>query len=301
MKLICACLAVYLVLLSGETITAQQRPAGEAVNKPAQSSAGWKLVWADEFDKDGKPDPKNWGYEAGFVRNRELQWYQPDNAWCKDGLLIIEGRRERKQNPKYAAGSPDWRASREYADYTSASLITKGQHHWRYGRFEMRGRIDVRSGLWPAFWTLGIEGQWPSNGEIDIMEYYRGTLLANVAWGSERPRVAAWDTFKKPITEFNDPDWSKKFHVWRMDWDEQIIKLYVDDILLNTTELKDTFNKDAEGKNPFHQPHYLLLNLAIGGTNGGDHSTTDFPARFEVDYVRVYQKQSENGPAAPRR
>lgn len=289
MKLICACLAVYLVLLAGKTITAQQRPAGEAVSKSAPS-ADWKLVWADEFDKDGRPDPKNWNYEAGFVRNRELQWYQPDNARCEKGLLIIEARRERKQNPNYAPNSLDWKTNREYADYTSTSLITRGRNHWQYGRFEMRGRIDTQPGLWPAFWTLGITGQWPSNGEIDIMEYYRGTLLANVAWGSERPRVAVWDDFKKPITEFNDPDWSKKFHVWRMDWDEQAIKLYIDDILLNTTELKDAFNKDAEGKNPFHQPHYLILNLAIGGTNGGDPATTTFPTRFEVDYVRVYQK-----------
>jgi beta-glucanase (GH16 family) len=293
-------LITFLLLMASATVTAQQRPAGEPVSKPAPF--GWKLVWADEFDKDGKPDPKNWNYEAGFVRNRELQWYQPDNAWCKDGLLIIEGRRERKQNPNYAPDNTlDWRASREYADYTSASLITKSRHHWQYGRFEMRGRIDVRPGLWPAFWTLGIEGAWPSNGEIDIMEYYRGTLLANVAWGTERPRMAAWNTVKKPITEFNDSDWSKQFHVWRMDWDEQVIKLYVDDILLNTTELKDTFNKDAEGKNPFHQPHYIILNLAIGGTSGGDPSMTDFPARLEVDYVRVYQKQPESDAAEPRR
>lgn len=89
---------------------------------------------------------------------------------------------------------------------------------------------------------------------------------------------------------FNDPDWSGKFHVWRMDWDEKAIRLYVDDTLLNTTDLKDTFNKNPEGKNPFHQPHYILLNLAIGGANGGDPSKTDFPARFEVDYVRIYQK-----------
>jgi beta-glucanase (GH16 family) len=180
--------------------------------------------------------------------------------------------------------------SREYADYTSASLTTKGLHDWRYGRFEMRGRIDTRPGLWPAFWTLGVAGEWPSNGEIDIMEYYRGMLLANVAWGGEGRWVAKWDSVKKPIAEFNDPDWPRKFHLWRMDWDEQGIKLYVDEILLNTTDLNETFNQNKEGKNPFRQPHYILLNLAIGGTNGGDPTKTEFPARFEVDYVRVYQK-----------
>jgi beta-glucanase (GH16 family) len=76
-----------------------------------------------------------------------------------------------------------------------------------------------------------------------------------------------------------------------MDWDKDSIKLYVDNILLNTIDLKETFNKDKEGKNPFHQPHYIILNLAIGGTSGGDPSKTKFPARFEVDYVRIYQKE----------
>ena len=75
-----------------------------------------------------------------------------------------------------------------------------------------------------------------------------------------------------------------------MDWDENGIQIYVDDLLLNTVDLKQTFNKDKEGKNPFRQPHYLLLNLAIGGANGGDPSPTQFPSRFEVDYVRVYQR-----------
>ncbi len=72
----------------------------------------------------------------------------------------------------------------------------------------------------------------------------------------------------------------------------------MDDLLLNTTDLNETINNDREGKNPFRQPHYLLLNLAIGGTNGGDPSGTAFPSRFEVDYVRVYQKQLESRPAA---
>ena len=290
MKPIRMFLTVYIVLIAGETVLTRQCPSGEAVSRPDPSFAGWKLVWADEFNKDGRPDPRNWSYEAGFVRNRELQWYQPDNAWCEEGLLIIEGRREHKQNPNYQPNRKDWKASREYADYTSASLTTRGRHHWQYGRFEMRGRIDARAGLWPGFWTLGVAGEWPRNGEIDIMEYYQGMLLANVAWGTQKRWVAEWDSVRKPITQFNDPDWSNKFHVWRMDWDDKVIRLYVDEILLNTTDLKDTFNKGTERKNPFHQPHYLLLNLAIGGTSGGDPSSTHFPAKFEVDYVRVYQK-----------
>jgi beta-glucanase (GH16 family) len=262
---------------------------GDATARESGSRQEWKLVWSDEFDTPGRPDARNWTHETGFVRNEELQWYQPENAWCQDGLLIIEGRRERKRNPDYQPGSTDWRTGREYADYTAASLTTKGLRSWQYGRFEMRGRIDTRPGLWPAFWTLGVAGEWPGGGEIDIMEYYRGTLLANAAWGTERRWVAQWDSSRKPITEFSDPDWSRKFHVWRMDWDEKTIRLSVDELVLNEVDLDRTFNSDAQRKNPFRQPHYLLLNLAIGGTNGGDPTGTQFPARFEVDYVRVYQ------------
>jgi beta-glucanase (GH16 family) len=153
----------------------------------------------------------------------------------------------------------------------------------------MRARIDTRPGMWPAFWTLGTEGEWPACGEIDIMEYYRGDLLANAAWGTQKQHEPKWSTTKKPVTSFKDPQWSRKFHVWRMDWDRQFIKLYVDDLLLNTVALDTTVNGDGSRKNPFRQPHYLLVNLAIGGTNGGDPEQTTFPARFEVDYIRVYQ------------
>jgi beta-glucanase (GH16 family) len=253
----------------------------------AQSQDGWKLVWSDEFDKDGKPDPAKWTYETGFVRNQELQWYQPQNAWCEKGLLIIEGRRERAKNPNFEAGSAFWKTNREYAEYTSTSLTTKGIQSWRYGRFEMRGRIDTRAGMWPAFWTVGAEGRWPSAGEIDIMEYYRGILLANLIWaGGARTQSF---TRRKPISTFDDPEWPSKFHVWRMDWDENRILITVDGLTLNDSDLNQTLNPD--GTNPYRRPHYIILNLAIGGQAGGDPSATTFPGRFEADYVRVYQKQ----------
>ena len=253
------------------------------------SYPGYSLAWADEFDGTGEPDPKRWTYERGFVRNRELQWYQPQNARQADGLLIIEARRERVANPGYEAGAGNWQRSREFAEYSSASVTTRGLHSWRYGRFEMRGRIDTRAGLWPAFWTLGIAGDWPHNGEIDIMEYYRGILLANVAWGGAKRFEAIWADSRKPLDSFKATDWSNRFHVWRMDWDERAIVLSVDGERLNDVQLSRTINQDGSAANPFHQPQYLLLNLAVGGTQGGDPSETTFPARFEVDYVRVYQ------------
>lgn len=279
--------ACSLWITGGGLLIADTAPAGTG---EAEAPPGYKLVWSDEFDTDGAPDAENWTYERGFVRNRELQFYQADNVRSKDGFLIIEGRRETVPNPRYDPESDDWRTSREKAEYTSSSILTRGRQSWLYGRFEMRGRIDVRDGLWPAWWTLGTRGPWPSNGEIDIMEYYDGKLLANVAWGTERRWTAAWDAVEIPLEELGDENWADEFHVWRMDWTEEHIRLYVDDRLLNETDLSETVNPD--GTNPFHQPHYMLLNLAIGG-QGGDPSETEFPARYEVDWVRVYQKKDD--------
>jgi beta-glucanase (GH16 family) len=252
-----------------------------------------KLVWNDEFNNAGKPDPANWTYENGFVRNEELQWYQSENADCEKGVLLIEGRHEKKSNPGFYAGSSDWRSSREYAEYTSASINSRGLRQFQFGRFEIRARIDTACGAWPAIWTLGVSGEWPSGGEIDIMEFYRWkgvpTILANFAWGSQNRWVAKWDDLKMPLSELTgkDKEWSKKFHIWRMDWDKDSIKLFLDDLLLNDMAVKNCVNSD--GFNPFLQPHYILLNLALGG-NGGDPSRSHSPITYEVDWVRVYQK-----------
>jgi beta-glucanase (GH16 family) len=252
----------------------------------------YRLVWADEFELDGKPNPKNWTFERGFVRNGELQWYQPQNAICKDGKLIIEGRRERKPNPRYKKGSGSWKTSRKDIEYTSSCLITKGLHSWKYGRVEVKARIKTQKGLWPALWFLGVEGEWPNNGEIDLMEFYGGKILANACWGTEKRWNAKWDDSKKSVESFGDPKWDDKFHTWRMEWDSQSIELYVDDVLLNTIDVTQTVNPTDRGpKNPFRQPHYLLINLAIGG-HGGDPSETPFPTRYEIDYVRVFQRKN---------
>ncbi|WP_132053675.1 glycoside hydrolase family 16 protein [Pseudocnuella soli] len=265
--------------------------AQKTIRNDAYASDGYQLVWADEFNGNGPPDSSKWRHEEGFVRNNEAQWYQPQNATCSGGILTIEARRESKANPAFKQGSSNWRQSRRKIEYTSSSINTRDRHQWQYGRFVMRGKIDARAGIWPAWWTLGVRGQWPSNGEIDIMEYYRGMLLANVATGTSTPYKAHWFTKTFSVDSLGGKAWADSFHIWRMDWDETAVALYVDDILLNRVLLDQLENKDGSGINPFKQPHYMLLNLAIGGDNGGDPSNTTFPSRFEVDYVRVYQKK----------
>ncbi len=256
----------------------------------AQEKEGYRLVWSDEFNKDGAPDSTKWNYEKGFVRNEELQWYQPENVFCEKGLLVIEARRQQKPNPLYVSGSNDWRKKRQTIDYTSSCLITRGKQAWQYGRFEMRARIDVDPGMWPAWWTLGMEKYWPENGEIDIMEYYRDTLLANILCRGKN-QSNEWHTTKTGIKKLGGAGWAAQFHTWRMDWNEQYIALYVDDSLLNKVAVDSLVNKNGSGFNPFKQPHYMLLNLAIGGQNGGDPQHTAFPKRMEVDYVRVWERE----------
>lgn len=257
----------------------------------ATANSKYKLVWSDEFDIDGQPNQNNWDYEIGFVRNEEAQWYQKENAYCKNGKLIIVAKKETKVNPDFQSyNHKDFSKNRDSIKITSSCLITKGKHSWKYGRFEMRAKIPVEMGLWPAFWTLGLEHNWPANGEIDIMEFYKGKLLANIAWESKSKWEPVWSSKSFPLEGFNTKKWEDKFHVWRMDWDEKSIQLYVDDQLLNEVSLEKTFNGTNKNINPFHEPQYLLLNLAVGGINGGDYNKTHFPAKFIIDYVRVYQK-----------
>ncbi len=260
----------------------------------------WHLVWSDEFNADGPPDASVWNYEQGFVRNEEDQWYQLGNAVCKDGCLVIEARREsgQRKNPDYEAGSGDWRKKREFIEYTSSSLNTAGKKEFLYGRFEARARIPVAKGAWPAIWTLGRGIEWPSCGEIDVMEYYHINgvphILANAAWGTDRQWDAKWNSRAVPYSHFTekDADWASKFHTWRMDWDEEAIKLYLDDELLNEIRLSQTVNGSiGKGTNPFTKPQYILLNLAMGGINGGPIDESALPMKYEIDYVRIYQKE----------
>ena len=286
---------VLVATATGQTATLH---AGESKafsgNAQKETKGGYKLVWADEFDNEGTPNPDNWVLEKGFVRNHEAQWYQEENARCRDGHLVITGREDIKRNPGYVKGSTDWTESK-FIEFTSSSLMTKGLHQWTMGRFVMRAKIPHGEGMWPAFWMVGSKGEWPSSGEIDIMEYYQDKFLANVAHGTDKRWNARWHSTKTETRELGGQKWLNEFHVWRMDWDTESIRLYVDDRLLNETRLADTSNGNLKWgpKNPFHHPHYMILNLALGGDNGGDMEKAKLPAEYIIDYVRVYQRDED--------
>jgi beta-glucanase (GH16 family) len=257
-----------------------------------QTIDGMKLVFSEEFNYTGKPDSTIWNYETGFKRNNELQWYQSENANCSDGRLLIEGKKVNFPNPYFIPESSDWRKNRKTVNYTAASITTSHNNSWLFGRFEVRARIDTAMGSWPAIWLLGSDREWPSCGEIDMMEFYRfegnPVVLANVAWSGKGRHNPIWDSNKKLLSELiqSDKDWPQKYHVWRMDWTPTEIRLYLDDVLYNTTLISQTIN--ADGSNPFTKPMYFLLNLALG-SNGGTPDLSKSSFFYEVDYVRVYQ------------
>jgi beta-glucanase (GH16 family) len=239
---------------------------------------GWKLVWSDEFDKPGQPDTQKWGYEKGMIRNKESQYYTVDrreNARVEDGKLIIEAHKEKK----------------ERGEFTAASLISKGRGQWTYGRVEVKAKLPSARGTWPAIWMLPEKiGKvpWPMCGEIDIMEHVaydpakiHGTIHSgafNHTKGTQRSG------------QLMVPTYATDFHVYSMDWSEDKIVMHIDGKAYATFDKKPG---DGEAEWPFDKPFYLILNLAIGGSWGGQKGIDDaaFPQRMEVDYVRVYQKK----------
>jgi beta-glucanase (GH16 family) len=254
----------------------------------------WKLVWSDDFDKPGLPDSAKWNYEEGFVRNNEAQYYtraRSENARVENGMLVIEARKERLRNAAYdpaAQGKGAGRRSREFADYTSASLTTRGKASWTYGRIEVRAKLPPGRGTWPAIWTLGTNNSkgWPACGEIDIMEFVGfdpGIIHANI-------HTRKYNHLQKTGkgSQIAIPDACDTFHIYALEWDADHLDFFVDG--------RKYFTYANEGSGveawPYDQDQYLILNLAIGGAWGGAKGVDDacFPQRYYIDYVRVYQR-----------
>lgn len=295
------CLVPLIVLLAAACGSAKIESARTPAGSGAESFApnpppGMKLAWGDEFDVDGRPNPANWTYETGYVRNHEAQWYRPESAEVRDGCLVITAEHHETPlpNPNANPFGRMFGGNDAPIEYTSACLITKGLHAFCYGRIEARIKAPMTEGCWPAFWTLGVSESWPSCGETDIFEYYKETVLANFCWaGAGGQWSPEWNTVRTPIGDYrkDDPEWADKFHVYAMDWDENRIVLSVDGVAVNDSSIAEVRNARFRSvSNPFRQLHYLLVNLALGGDNGGDVTAIRFPVQMLVDYVRVYQR-----------
>lgn len=261
---------------------------------PASPPPGYKLVWSDEFDYQGLPDPAKWDYEEGYVRNNEAQFYtraRQENARVENGVLVIEGRKEHFKKPQSNAKRTDKASSKqsaEYAEYTAASLITLKRASWQYGRMEVRAKLPQGKGVWPAIWMLGdniTKIGWPACGEIDTMEFVGHTpdkVHATVHFRKDGQHKSSGGQLT--VTE----PWAD-FHVYAVEWTSERMDFFLDQKKYHSFDVKAA---DDQEQNPFHQPQYLLVNLALGGSWGGKIDDSVLPQKYLIDYVRVYQKDT---------
>lgn len=251
----------------------------------AAEKKGWKLAWSDEFNGAGLVDDTTWTYERGFIRNRESQYYthkRPENVVMRGGNLVITARKEAfKENGKEA-------------HYTSGSINTKGKRSFHYGRIEVRAKLPVGQGNWPAIWMMGIEKGWPYCGEIDIMEHvwaHSNTVHATVHWADMKKKQKGENAHISRGSNIKTQKPYMDFHIYAVEWNEKEMTFFYDDTPYFTYDI------DLAGKgpdNPFRKPHYLLLNLAIGGTWGGRIDDAIFPSEYLIDYVRYYTPVSND-------
>ncbi len=240
----------------------------------AISETQYKLVWSDEFNGRGRPDPKKWDYEYGKVRNNEPQFYtrnRRENSRVEGGNLVLEARKEEFEG----------------SHYTGASLITLNKFHFQYGKVEVRAKLPGGMGTWPAIWMMGADRPqvgWPRCAEVDIMEhiaYEPSTIFGTLHQISPdgKGHVSKGGTTKIP-------DATEQFHVYGLEWTPKAMKMMVDDNVY--------FEYPYQGPTSwtFDRPMYLLINFAIGGAWAGKNGIDDscFPQKFLIDYVRVYQR-----------
>lgn len=244
---------------------------------PSLRAGEWDLVWSDEFNYRGQPDPAKWDYEEGFIRNHEKQYYtraRLENARVENGMLVIECRKE------------DYRLRKGgTAEYTSASLVARNPSGWLYGRIEVRAKLPHGKGVWPAIWTLGTDISrvgWPACGEIDILEYVGSepnSIYATVHYAADGKHQADHKEFR---TEMPSDD----FHVYAIEWFPDRIDFFFDSAKYHTVLL----GKAGQGAdNPFRNPQKLIINCALGGSWGGDIDDTVLPQKYLIDYVRIYK------------
>ena len=241
------------------------------------------LVWSDEFNGTGVPDPAKWGYDlgAGGWGNNEIQTYTSSyqNSRQENGLLVID-------------------ALKSGGSWTSARLLTRYKFEFTYGRVVFRAKLPVGSGTWPALWMLGANlstSGWPACGEVDVMEHVgkeqgvvRSSLHTPSSYG------ATVNTKMKIV-----PTCSVEFHEYQVAWTQDKIEFSIDNVLFYT------YNPSVKNSStwPFNKPFFIIMNIAMGGNwgsdpqyetgglkNGIDPALTS--ARMEIDYVRVYQHKA---------
>lgn len=262
--------------------------AGSARAEPIVP-ADYALVWADEFEREGAPDPSKWAYDIEHNKrgwfNNELQYYsdaRPENARVEQGALIIEARADAAAIAKFR----DWGGQK----YSSARLRTLGKASWTYGAVEVRAKLPCGRGTWSAIWMLPDDKAipWPDSGEIDIMEHV-GFDPGKVHFSTHTKNGNFIDhTEKTAATTVRNA--CGEMHRYQLRWTPNLIVMGVDD------ERGFSFKRPSAKRSdwPFDGPFHLLLNIAIGGDWGGQKGVDPaaFPARMEIDYVRVYQPKS---------
>jgi beta-glucanase (GH16 family) len=256
------------------------------------TTSNWKLTWSEEFNYTGLPDSKKWDYERGFIRNNEKQYYtskRKENAYVSNGVLTITAKKENFVNEKYKPRSEQWQNKDSLASYTSAAIITANKVSWKYGKIEVRAKIPNGLGVWPAIWMLGDNVSkvgWPLCGEIDIMEFVghdSSAIHGTVHYADPQTKKHLQNGSKVLVTEpYND------FHIYATEWDSKEIRFLFDGKVYHSFPVDKA---GTDSSNPFHQPFYLLINFALGGSWGGKLDDTVLPQKFVVDYVRVYQQR----------
>ncbi len=264
-----------------------------AVEEKKVPTDQYNLVWEEEFDYSGKADKTKWGYEYGFQRNKELQYYTDSlkNVRVESGFLILEAHKERIANPAFKNDeSENWQENQEFAAYSSASITTANLASWTYGRIEVKAKLPKGVGVWPAIWMLGENCNdvgWPECGEIDIMEHVGfnkdhifGTVHTKAFNHTIGTEVGKSVFIADPYSDF---------HTYAIDWNSEKIDFILDGEIYHQFKNR---NKTTD-EWPFDQPFHLKLNIAIGGSWGGQQGIDDsiFPQQMVIDYVRVYQKK----------
>jgi beta-glucanase (GH16 family) len=251
-------------------VTAKSQ-SGKTTEKSIQVTvaASEALIWSDEFNTAGAPDPGKWGFETGNNNgwgNNELEYYtnRSDNAIVSNGTLKINLKKEAYNG----------------FGYTSARLLTKGKFSFKYGRIEIKAKLPTGGGTWPAIWGMGdniTTVPWPGCGEIDIMEHV----------GNQQNKI--FSTMHYPGHSGGggvggstiNPTASTAFHVYSLDWSPTTMKFSIDG------NLYYTFSNSADL--PFNQNFFLILNVAMGGNFGGPADPNFTSDSMEVDYIRVYK------------